>query len=179
MRAGENDDPDFTYRIRLATGHLVEALDALNAYSRHKKVKSLMARVSNEARQRLKVARGAPQKAGRGALKAMRNNTFHYPSPESPTSPTSDKELKRVLKGMADRPAELHVKYEEAEVTHSFGDDAALALAMGKRAPSEEQVLKQSVAARDGAIAFIKWADALVIAYLDATGTYLGTPQPK
>ena len=36
LRAGENDDPDFTYRIRLATGHLVEALDALTACGRQK-----------------------------------------------------------------------------------------------------------------------------------------------
>jgi hypothetical protein len=26
--AGENDQPDCTYRVRLATGHLVEARDA-------------------------------------------------------------------------------------------------------------------------------------------------------
>ena len=33
QRAGENDDPDFTYRGRLSVGHLVEALDALSFYS--------------------------------------------------------------------------------------------------------------------------------------------------
>ena len=80
---------------------------------------------------------------------------------------------------MADRPAELHIDTEKNQVTQTFGDDAAMALAMGKRTPTNAQVRKQAVAVRDGAFAFIAWADALVIAYLDSTGGYLGTPQSK
>jgi hypothetical protein len=30
--AAENDSPDFSYRLRLTVGHLVESLDALSAY---------------------------------------------------------------------------------------------------------------------------------------------------
>jgi hypothetical protein len=32
MRSGDEDRQDFTYRVRLLTGHLVEALDALAFY---------------------------------------------------------------------------------------------------------------------------------------------------
>ena len=33
LRAGDNDDPDFSYRVRLSVRHLVEALDSLRSYS--------------------------------------------------------------------------------------------------------------------------------------------------
>ena len=46
IRAGKNDDPDFSYRVRLVIGHLVEAVDALNRYSQsHEEVRKLIARV--------------------------------------------------------------------------------------------------------------------------------------
>src|SRR4051812_11768682 len=93
LRAGDNDDADFTYRVRLTTGHLVEAVDALQGYAtRHGEVRALMARVTPEAQAALKVARGTLQKAGPSVLQHVRDNTFHYPSPDPAYDPTSDEQ---------------------------------------------------------------------------------------
>jgi hypothetical protein len=177
MRAGENDDPDFSYRVRLVTGHLVEALDALNAYSQqHEEIRKLIARASREGRTRLKIARGTLQKAGPGVLEHVRDNTFHYPSPRTNYSPTSDAQLQQVLAVMGNR-AEVHVDYESKEVTLTFADDAALALSMGKHASDRQDLMRQAEIARDGALAFIGWAQALVRAYLEAVGAEFGEPE--
>jgi hypothetical protein len=179
LRAGENDDPDFTYRVRLATGHLVEALDALNAYTEYDEVKSMLAGVATEGQRDLKVARRALQEAGREVLQHVRDNTFHYPSPRKNYSPTSDAQLEQVLTSMGARRAEVHVNFESKEVTMTFADDAALALAMGKHAPTRDDLVRQFEAARDGALAFIAWAQALVLAFFDMSGTSFGTPEAK
>lgn len=51
LRAGENDDPDFTHRIRLSVGHLVEALDALSSYSQEfGDIRGLMNRILPDRR---------------------------------------------------------------------------------------------------------------------------------
>src|SRR3954471_24860714 len=39
IAAARDDRPDFSYRVRLATSHLVEALDSLNAYAQDDDVK--------------------------------------------------------------------------------------------------------------------------------------------
>jgi len=83
QRAGENDDPDFTYRIRLSVGHLVEALDALSSYSQEfGDIRSLINRIPPAGQKHLSEARGTIQRAGSRVLKNVRDNTFHYPSPE-------------------------------------------------------------------------------------------------
>src|SRR3954449_12852607 len=102
LRADKNDDPDFSYRVRLATGHLVEAIDSLNAYSREcKDVQKLIRRVSPEGQNELKVVRGTLQKVGAEALKHARSNTFHYPSPSTNYEPTSDEQLRQTLAAMS------------------------------------------------------------------------------
>jgi hypothetical protein len=96
IRAGKNDDPDFTYRVRLTAGHLVEAFDALNSYSQqHPAVRSLLSRVSPEGQKRLKTVRRSLQTIGPKVLQHVRDNTFHYPSPDPSYSPTSDEQLEQ------------------------------------------------------------------------------------
>ena len=48
LRSHDEDGQDFTYRVRLSVGHLVEAIDALNAYSqKYPEVPALLARLAH------------------------------------------------------------------------------------------------------------------------------------
>jgi hypothetical protein len=67
----ENNRPDFSYRARLAIGHLVEGLDALDAYSQREEVRALMRRVPAEAADHLKTARGSLQRPGRVCYRTL------------------------------------------------------------------------------------------------------------
>jgi hypothetical protein len=179
LRVAKDDAPDFSYRVRLSTGHLVEALDALAAYSALPEVKKLMAKVPAEARQKLKIARGTRQKVGGKALQSVRDNTFHYPSPKPNYNPTSDEQLEAVLTAMGDMRAVVDVDFEARHVTLSFADEVALALSMGNHAPTRDEIRTQFETTRDGALAFIPWAEALVVTYFEANGISFGTPEPK
>jgi hypothetical protein len=95
--AVEAGRPDFSDRVRLATGHLV---DALSAYGEDEDVRKLTRRLPPDAQTKLKAARGTLQKAGQGALPLVRDNTFHYPSPRSNYNPTSDQRLAEALTRM-------------------------------------------------------------------------------
>lgn len=176
-RAAEKDAPDFTYRVLLSTGHLVEALDSLSAYcERFETVRSLLECVSPSGQERLKVARGTLQRVGAEALQHARNNTFHYPSPRTNYSPSSDAQLEAVLATMSDTRASI---YSDADghVTLEFADEVALALSMGKHAPTNEEITAQFELTRDGALAFVAWAYALVNAYVEINELSLGEPE--
>ena len=137
IRSGQSDepDPDFFYRLRLTIGHLVEALDSLNAYSQqYAEVRKLIRRLAPKSQRDLKLVRATPQKVGPDALKHLRDNTFHYPSPRSNYEPTSDEQLGQVLAAMANRPTEIHVNFETKRITLTFADKVALDLAMSKHA---------------------------------------------
>jgi hypothetical protein len=135
--------------------------------------------VPPEGQKKLKVARGTFQKVGADALKHARDNTFHYPSPRTNYDPTSDEQLRQTLAARSDRRADVHVDFETKHVTLTFADEVALALSMGKHAPRDEEYRRQFELTRDGALAFVAWADLLLIAYLDATGAYLGAPEVR
>ena len=178
IRSADEDRQDFTYRIRLVTGHLVEAIDALNAYSQQfEEVRKLLARVSADARRDLSTVRGALQKAGPDVLDAIRDNTFHYPSPRANYSPTSDEMLRDTLAGMSDRGTELHYDGDTKEITLTFADDAALSLAMGGPTTTDEELVRVAEITRDSALAFRRWAKALVTTYADARGHSFGEPR--
>lgn len=178
--AGENDRPDFGYRVRLSIGHLVEALDALNEYRQQfPEVRALIDRVPAQARTHLKEASGSLQKAGKGVLEHARNHTFHYPSPDSSHRPTSDEQLRDVLTAMGARAGEVHYDGDTGQITLTFAEDVALAMAMNKLAGSPEEVLKSAAIARDGALNFVLWVAALVRTYMDVNGLYFGEAGAK
>jgi hypothetical protein len=178
MRAGEKDPPELFYRVRLVMGHLVEALDSLEAYSREfKDISKFLPRVSREGQAALKVARGTMQKVGAEALQHARDNTFHYPSPKAHYSPTSDEQLRHLLAGMGARRAEVHVDFDTKHVTLTFADEVALAMSMGKHAPQPDDLARQVGLTRDGALAFVEWAACLLVAYFEATGAEFGEPE--
>jgi hypothetical protein len=179
IAAAQDDRPDFPYRVRLVTSHLVEALDSLNAYSQEEDVKKLMARVPADAQEQLSKARSTLQKVGAKVLDEVRNNTFHFPSPKTSYTPSSDEQLRDVIAGMSDRPCELHLDHrgEHPVITLTFAGDVALALALAKHSADEVVAREQFGITSDGAVAYKHWADALVVTYLDATGGYVGTPR--
>ena len=178
LAAVKGDAPDFSYRVRLATGYLVEALDSLNAYSQEfEEVRALTQRVPADGRDKLATVRGTLQQVGADALKHARDNTFHYPSPRTSYAPTSDERLRDTLAGMGQRRAEFHVDYDTKHVTLTFADETALALSMGKHAPEPADFERQFERTRDGALAFIKWAEHLLLVYFEARGDELGPPE--
>lgn len=179
IAAARDERPDFAYRVRLVTSHLVEALDSLNAYSQEDDVKKLMARVPADAQKQLSKARSALQKVGSKVLDQVRNNTFHFPSPTTSYGPSSDDQLRNVLAGMSDRPCEMHLDHrgEHPMITLTFAGDVALALALAKHSADENVARQQFEITSGGAVALKHWADALVVTYLEATGGYVGTPR--
>lgn len=179
IAAAHDDRPDFAYRVRLVTSHLVEALDSLNAYSQEDDVKKLLARVPSDAKKHLSKARSVLQKVGPNVLDQVRNNTFHFPSPKTSYTPTSDEQLRKALSDMSDRPCELDLDHrgEHPVITLTFAGDVALALALARHSADEDVARQQFEITSAGAVEFKHWADALVITYLDATGGSLGTPR--
>jgi hypothetical protein len=179
IAAAADDRPDFAYRVRLVTSHLVEALDSLNAYCQEDDIKKLMARVPDDAKTQLSKARSVLQKVGSSVLDQVRNNTFHFPSPKTNYSPSSDEQRRNVLADMSDRSCELHLDHrgDHPVVTLTFAGEVALALALAKHSADEKVARRQFEVTSEGAVAFKHWADALVITYLDATGSSPGTPR--
>lgn len=78
---------------------------------------------------------------------------------------------------MSDRRADVHVDFDTKHVTLTFADEVALALSMGKHAPEQEDYARQFELTRDGALAFVAWAERLLIAQFKATGVDFGEPE--
>jgi hypothetical protein len=175
LRSHDEDGQDFTYRVRLSVGHLVEAIDALNTYTQEfPEVRVLLAKVPDAAQRDLKIVRGTLQKAGPKALQSVRDNTFHYPSPAKDYSPTSDAQLQAALAAMGNRGTEYHLDGDTKAITFTYADDAAIRLALGTA--TDQEVLHRFEVARDGAIAFIGWAKALITTYVEVNEQTLGEP---
>lgn len=179
IRAAEDDAQDFTYRVRLVTSHLVEAVDSLNAYAVDPAVKKLMQRVPKDHRKQLTRARNVVQKVGANALNTVRNNTFHYPSPKANYAPTSDQQLRDVLGGMSKGRALMHLdrRGEHPVITLSFANEVALAVAIAQHSADEATARRQYVTTSLGAVAFGQWAEALLRAYFEVTGATIGHPE--
>jgi hypothetical protein len=178
LAAGKDDRPDFAYRVRLSTGHLFEALDSLAAYSQEfEEVRELMKQVPAEGQKKLAAARGTVQAVGPDALRHARDNTFHYPSPKSNYTPSSDERLRDTLAAMSDRQADVHIDYDEKHVTLTFADEVALALSIGKLSPQRDEMSRQLQRTRDGALAFLAWTESLLVAYFETREVNFGEPQ--
>lgn len=179
LTAANEDRQDFSYRVRLVTSHLVEALDSLSAYAEHADVRKLIQRVPTQRASDLSTARGTVQKVGSHALAGARNNTFHYPSPKSRFSPSSDEQLRDVISRMGGQRALLHLDHrtEHAVWTVGFASEVALALAMARHSADREEARAQFSNTSKGAVAFTHWADALLVAYFDFIGATLGDPE--
>jgi hypothetical protein len=171
--AGRQNRPDFSYRVRLMIGHLVEGLDSLSAYtSEFEEARKLTKRVSREGQHMLATTRGTPQQVGPKVLEHARHNTFHYPSPKARygAATNSDAQLRDALAANGSEPAGIHIDFATKHVTLTFAEQAALALALGKHATDLDEAREQFIRTRDGADAFVARAERLLIAYFEATG---------
>jgi hypothetical protein len=177
LRSADEDTPDFAYRVRVLIGYLVEAIDALNLYSETlPEVVKFLRCLPTDAQQNLKIVRGTLQKAGPKALAAVRDNTFHYPSPNPAYKPTSDDKLRNALAALRHIGVEMHYDGDTNAMTFNFADEAAFNLAMGEPTTSNREATRRAKLARDGALAFVQWATVLVRTYMTSTGAHIGAP---
>jgi hypothetical protein len=177
LRSDDEGTPDFSYRVRVLIGYLVEAIDALSFYSAElPEVPKLLRGLPADARQHLKVVRGTLQRAGPKALAEVRDNTFHYPSPNPAYTPTSDEKLRDALAALGHIGVKMHYDDRTKAMTFNFADEAAFNLAMGEPTIGNEEALRRAEIARDGGLAFVQWATVLVRTYMTRTDAYFGEP---
>jgi hypothetical protein len=84
----DHPDPDvrhrrrFYYLVRVAQGHLFEAIAALRAWEQDEPdLRKLIQNLDAEGRKAAARVRGLQQRIGSKALGTVRHTTFHYPAP--------------------------------------------------------------------------------------------------
>lgn len=167
-QANTDDDPAFGYLVRLAYGHLVEGVAALQRWRQHSSevqrfLKTLPKTVTRDRAQ----AEACLKKVPNGALQHARHRTFHYPSPNPDRQPDFDSELQQVLKALGGKPATMMVANKDpSDIRLYFADDVALHLALGCHDADEAKARVETDAVIDGCGAFARFVDAALAAYL-------------
>lgn len=166
-KANEEDDPAFSYYIRLAIGHTHEAVDAVKRWSQNdEEVRKLIAKLDKPAQEALAKATGMAQRIGGGAVKATRHHTFHYPFPGATGDPVS--ELAVVLEELGGDEATLSYDVDEPRrYRFDFSDKAALMLAMRKFDVDQTKLKEQFHRVLEGSGGFVRFTNALLRVYLD------------
>ncbi|MET0510839.1 MAG: hypothetical protein ABW135_04060 [Thermoleophilaceae bacterium] len=162
--ANDLDSPDFTYWIRVASGHFFEAEGALREWRKVDEVRRFIEKLPSDGKDALGKVCSAVQKMGPGALEHVRERTFHYPSPVSRYR--LDEELAEALRALSDE--EVGLVEADGFVRWCFADDVALVLAYDKHDPA--RLREQSEIARDGAVGFVNFAQGAMEAYFGAHG---------
>jgi hypothetical protein len=174
-RAGEQDDPEFTYWVRIATGHYFEAAYALDHWRQIPEIRAFLDGLPQDGRDALRDATSAIQKIGSAALEYSRNRTFHYPYPTSRYP--SDEEFSDTLKALGKQEATLTVESpRHGWFRLQFADRVAEGLAVRKHDPAK--IKQQFALARDGAIGFVNFATRAWEQYARTRGLELGLPVP-
>ena len=172
--SGQTDGPDFSYRVRLLTGHFVEAALALRQYRQHKpEVAAFVGSLSTNAQLDLKAVMGAAQNVGPDALERVRTNTFHYPHPDPKHPRDSDAQLAEAVRELSDEAANVYVDFEQRRVHLTYADRVALALALGGHSTERDRLRMQLRLAREGAFAFRRFVNRA----LAAAGIEFGEPR--
>jgi hypothetical protein len=174
-RTREADDAEFTYWIRIVTGHFFEAEYALKAWRREaKEVRDFIRRCPRDGKEELAKASKAIQQLGSGVLEHSRNRTFHYPYPTSryPTELELETTLREVR---ADEATVVYQPADPARFRLHFADDVALALALGKF--DRKRLHEQGAIAAEGAIGFYNFVTRAWELYCEERGLQLGLPR--
>lgn len=173
-RTQEEGDAEFTYWVRVVTGHFFEAEYALKAWRREsQEVRDFIARLPRDGKEELAKATRTIQTLGPDLLEHSRNRTFHYPYPTS-RYPT-ELELENALKELAgDEATIVHLPADAGRYRLHFADDVALALALGKF--DRPTLSEQGGIAADGAIAFYNFATRAWQQYCDERGLEIPPP---
>jgi hypothetical protein len=170
----EHDEPDvthrrrFTQRLRIAQGHLYEAIVTLKAWRQSSpEVRALLNKLPEEAKRRLANVMGLEQQIGTEALEAVRQNSFHYPYPDPKRSPDSAAHLADAIRKNPDVEAGIDVG-EDVRGRYRFADQLMLSMAMGGHDP--ERHSEQMAMIRDTGIDFANLVDEIFVAYCHDRG---------
>jgi hypothetical protein len=170
----EPQDPDvthrrrFTQRLRLAQGHLYEAIVTLKAWRQSSpEVRVLLSRLPEEAKRRLSNLMGLEQRVGTEALDAVRQNSFHYPHPDAKRSPDSAADLADAIRMNPEAEAGIDVE-EDVRGRYRFADQLMLSIAMGGH--DLEGHSDQMAMIRDAGIDFANLVDEIFVAYCHDRG---------
>lgn len=172
--AGNQNAAEFTYWIRVATGHFFEADRAVKAWRQEiSEVRDFIRRLPRDAKEELRKASSAIQKLGPGVLEHSRDRTFHYPYPTSRYQ--TDEELAGALQALGGEEVTVVGEGKGFHRLH-FADDVALTLALRKHDPSALRT--QAAIAADGAHGFVNFATRAWQAYRDTRGLEVEIPAP-
>jgi hypothetical protein len=151
----EPEDPDvthgrrFTQRLRIAQGHLYEAIVTLKAWRQSSpEVRVLLSRLPEEAKRRL-------------------SNSFHYPHPDAKRSPDSAADLADAIRMNPGVEAGIDVG-EDVRGRYRFADQLMLSIAMGGHDPEGHS--DQMAMIRDAGIDFANLVDEIFVAYCHDRG---------
>ncbi len=171
-----SDDPDighrrrFSYRVRMMNGHLYEGIVALKAWRQSEAgVRKLLDDLSAEAKEALKLVCGLEQRIGAEALGAIRQNSFHYPHPDSKRSPDSTVELAEAIRVNPDLEAGIDIG-DDARGTFRFADQLALSVAFGGHDQDEDRATEQMAKCREAARAFVFLTKEIYLLYCRQRG---------
>lgn len=165
--ANEANRPEFDYWVRLATGHFLEAADALQQWRNcSTEVRDFLRTLPPKGQEPLRQVGGTLNKVGKAAVDHARNHTFHYPTPSERYE--SDAELIRVLNAVAEEPVELGQVEGKPRVRFVFADRIALMVAMGKHSIEDPEAYRaQVVDLEAGAAAFVNFVGLALAKHLD------------
>lgn len=162
----DHPDPDvihrrrFSYLVRVAQGHLFEAIAALRAWEQDEpELRKLIQNLDDDGRKAAGRVRGLQQRIGSKALETVRHTTFHYPAPCSGLSVLA---LTEAIEREGDLPAALDLT-DDAEAPFRFADQLALSMAI---ANIENENAEAGIAAiLEGSGAFVRLTKSLYLAY--------------
>lgn len=165
----DHDDPDvthrrrFSYRIRIAQGHLFEAIAALRAWEQGEpELRKLIQNLGPESRKAAGHVRGLEQQIGSKALETVRHSTFHYPAPCAGLSELRLVEaIEREGEGL---PAALDVT-KEARAPFRFADQLALSMALANFDGEEFDDHLRAII--EGSGSFVRLVQDLFLAYCE------------
>lgn len=171
MRAADANPPDhldpdvthrrrFSYLVRVAQGHLFEAIAALRAWEQDEPdFRRLIQNLDDDGRKAAGRVRGLQQRIGSKALETVRHATFHYPAPYSGLSVLA---LTEAIEREGNLPAELDLT-DDAEAPFRFADQLVLSMAI---ANIEDENAETGIAAiLEGSGSFVRLAKSLYLAY--------------
>ncbi len=164
--AAKNDAPALTYFVRLATGHLFEAIQALDCWCQDSDIAGFLRRLPEPGAGALRAVNRTRQQIGHEALDHARN---HYACPDS--SYDSSETLREVMDALSEKPVNLEIDRNERRVRLVFADEVAIALALWKHNHTHPDAFGGQLRhTRTAAAAFTILIDVSVVAYFRAIG---------
>ena len=174
----------FTFHIRRTLAHLFEGIAALNHWRQHEAAaRSLLAALSPEGKERVKLVTTLGEKLGPDTLKGARHKTSHYPSPGTKWEPDPVGEIADAIRTKPDTPAGFDVISAEVPPgeqqprprrLYRFADQMMLSMALGDLDPDPEKLREQLTLIDEAAVAFCALVDEVFDIYCKRRGLEFG-----